>query len=149
LRKLHLRDLADHPHSAGPVTAGAVPGFVAERGGVSRYEVGQRTHPEGYHIHEVPETFLILQGAGVIEIDGAPTPFQTGDVFVVEPGEDHHLVSAGELPLVSMWLHLRPAEASVAGPTERATVAVTEEVVEGAVGKVAEGVVEGVVETAG
>ena len=119
MRKLHLRDLADGANGYGangdgangdgPVTAGAAPGFVAERGGVSRYEVGQRTHPEGYHIHQVPETFLILQGSGVIEIDGAPTPFRAGDVFVVEPGEDHHLVSEGSLPLVSMWLHLTPA----------------------------------------
>lgn len=110
MRKLHLRDLADQANPDGPVTSGTVPGFVAERGGVSRYEVGARTHPEGYHIHDVPETFVILQGSGVMEIDGAPTPFQAGDVFVVDPGEDHHLVSRGPLPLVSMWLHLQPAD---------------------------------------
>jgi mannose-6-phosphate isomerase-like protein (cupin superfamily) len=112
LRKLHLRDLTENSAGIdGPVVAGAFPGFVAERGGVSRYEAGARTHPEGYHIHEVPEMFLILQGSGVIEIDGAGTPFAAGDVFVVDPGEDHHLISQGGLPLVSMWLHLAPAAA--------------------------------------
>ncbi|MBO0871470.1 MAG: cupin domain-containing protein [Micromonosporaceae bacterium] len=87
----------------------AVPGYVADRGGVSRYEAGGRTHPEGRHVHEVPEVFCILQGSGVIEIDGVAGGFQTGDVLVIAPGEDHHLVSGGKLPLVCMWLHLRPA----------------------------------------
>jgi mannose-6-phosphate isomerase-like protein (cupin superfamily) len=107
MRKLHLSDLTGQAGD-GPVLAGAVPGFVVERGGVSRYLAGERTHPEGRHVHAVPETFCILQGSGYIEIDGASTPFQAGDVFVVDPGEDHHLVSEGSLPLVSMWLHLQP-----------------------------------------
>jgi mannose-6-phosphate isomerase-like protein (cupin superfamily) len=106
LRKLHLHDLAGGPVD-GPIVAGAVPGFLAERGGVSVYPAGQRTHPEGYHVHQVPEMFLILQGSGLIEINGATSPFQAGDVFVVDPGEDHHLISQGALPLVSMWLHLK------------------------------------------
>jgi mannose-6-phosphate isomerase-like protein (cupin superfamily) len=106
LRKLHISDLTGR--ADGPVLADAVPGFVVERGGVSRYLAGERTHPEGHHVHTVPEMFCILQGTGVIEIDGAPTPFQAGDVFLVDPGEDHHLVSQGGLPLVSMWLHLQP-----------------------------------------
>ena len=93
----------------GPVLAGLVPGHFIERGGVSRYESGQRSHPEGRHVHVVPEVFCILQGSGVIEIDGESTPFQAGDVLVVEPGEDHHLVSDGSQPLVSTWLHLTPA----------------------------------------
>ncbi len=107
MRKLHVRDLVGT--GDGPVVADAVPGFLAERGGVSVYQPGQRTHPEGYHVHEVPEMFLILQGSGQIEIDGTSTPFQAGDVFLVAAGEDHHLRSEGALPLVSMWLHLRPA----------------------------------------
>lgn len=94
---------------AGPVLAGLVPGFHVERGGITRYEAGSRSHPEGHHVHTVPEVFLILQGAGVIEIDGTPAPFQAGDVFVVDPGEDHHLVSQGDLPLLSAWMHLVPA----------------------------------------
>jgi mannose-6-phosphate isomerase-like protein (cupin superfamily) len=109
LRKLHLHDLAGQLPADGPIVAGAAPGYVAERGGVSVYQAGERTHPEGFHVHDVPEMFVILQGSGVIEIDGAGSPFQAGDVFIVDPGEDHHLRSEGTLPLVSMWLHLQPA----------------------------------------
>ncbi|GAA5187879.1 hypothetical protein GCM10023322_37210 [Rugosimonospora acidiphila] len=107
MRKLSLDDLSRGKD--GPVLSDAVPGHVLERGGVSTYLAGQRTHPEGRHVHDVPEVFTILQGSGLIEIDGEQTPFQTGDLFVVDPGEDHHLLSTGELPLVSMWLHLQPA----------------------------------------
>jgi mannose-6-phosphate isomerase-like protein (cupin superfamily) len=107
MKKPSLRDLSGR--ADGPILSDAVPGFTIERGGVSRYPAGERTHPEGHHVHTVPELFLILQGSGVIEIDGAATPYEAGDVFVVDPGEDHHLVSRGELPLVSMWIHLQPA----------------------------------------
>ncbi len=110
MKKLSIRDLApDGAPDAGPVLAGAVPGFLVERGGITRYEIGARSHPEGDHVHTVPEVFLILQGTGVIEIDGAPTEFRAGDVFVVDPGEDHHLVSHGPVPLLSAWMHLTPA----------------------------------------
>jgi mannose-6-phosphate isomerase-like protein (cupin superfamily) len=107
MRKLSLHELA--AGGDGPVVSAAVPGHVAERGGVSSYQAGQRTHPEGRHVHDVPEVFCILQGSGVVEIDGVATGFHAGDVLVIAPGEDHHLVSQGELPLVSMWLHMRPA----------------------------------------
>ena len=107
MQKLSLADLT--ARADGPILADAVPGFQIERGGITRYEAGARSHPEGHHIHTVPEVFCILQGRGVIEIDGVPTPFQAGDVFVVEAGEDHHLVSQGELPLLSAWMHLAAA----------------------------------------
>ena len=107
MKKLSIADLTGR--ADGPVLSDAVPGYHIERGGITRYETGQRSHPEGYHIHTVPEAFCILQGSGVIEIDGQPTPFQAGDVFIVEPGEDHHLVCQGDVPLLSAWMHLIPA----------------------------------------
>ena len=107
MKKLSLADLT--AQGAGPVLADALPGYHIERGGITRYETGARSHPEGHHVHTVPEVFVILQGSGVIEIDGAQTPFQAGDVLVVAAGEDHHLVSHGPLPLLSAWMHLTPA----------------------------------------
>jgi mannose-6-phosphate isomerase-like protein (cupin superfamily) len=105
--KLNLAELAER--GDGPVFAGHLPGWLIDRGGVSRYPAGARTHPEGPHVHTVPELFCILQGSGEIEIDGAATPFEAGDVLQIEPGEDHHLVSRGEVPLVFAWSHLRGA----------------------------------------
>ncbi|HET6211788.1 MAG TPA: cupin domain-containing protein, partial [Micromonosporaceae bacterium] len=52
--------------------------FLIERGGMSRYAAGERSHPEGRHVHAGHEAFLILQGAGVIEVDGMATPIEAG-----------------------------------------------------------------------
>lgn len=92
----------------GPILAGILPDHRMERGGITRYEFGTRSHPEGHHTHPHPEIFVIFQGSGFIEIDGEPTPFRAGDVFLVEPGEDHHVNSRGDIPLMSAWMHLLP-----------------------------------------
>ena len=36
--------------------------------------------------------FHPLQGKAVMEVNGERIPMVTGDVFVIEPGEDHHLI---------------------------------------------------------
>ncbi|MEV0649641.1 cupin domain-containing protein [Phytomonospora sp. NPDC050363] len=105
MRKFTLADLA--ARGSGPVFAPVVDGHLIDRGGVSSYGHGERTHPEGYHTHDVPEVFCVLQGSGLVEIDGETTPFEAGDVLVIEPGEDHHLISLGDVPLVHAWMHLR------------------------------------------
>ncbi len=104
MRKLHISELTGR--ADGPVLVDAVPGYVIERGGVTRYLVGAE---EARQVHHGPELLCILQGTGVVEVGGVHLPFESGDVFMIEQGEDHHVTSAGRLPLVSMWLHLRPA----------------------------------------
>lgn len=84
------------------------PGYHVDRGGVSQYPPGQRSHPEGHHIHEVPEVFYLLQGHGELEVDGATHPVAAGDVLYIEPGEDHHLTGQSTLPLAYTWIHLHP-----------------------------------------
>ena len=75
---------------------------------------GERTHshdgPGGidHHVHEDSEVFVILQGGGVMELDGERHPVTTGDVLVVEPGEDHHLVADERDPCVGLYLHAGP-----------------------------------------
>jgi mannose-6-phosphate isomerase-like protein (cupin superfamily) len=106
MKRYSLTDLTGR--GQGPVLQTVVPGYEIERGGITRYEHGARSHPEGHHVHTVPEAFLILQGSGVIEVDGVGTEFQAGDVFVIAAGEDHHLVCTSETPLLSAWMHLQP-----------------------------------------
>lgn len=95
---------------AGPILSQVIPGQLMERGGIPRYEYGSRSHPEGHHTHDFPEVFVIFQGSGLLEIDGVPAPFRAGDVFLVEPGEDHHVNSCRDVPLLSAWMHLQPAD---------------------------------------
>ena len=99
------------PHGEGPVTLTVAPGHVIDHGGFRVYEEpGFRTHNEpGPHRHTFPEVFCIYQGHGTVEVDGAEVDaFTAGDVIVFEPGEDHHLISRGDGPLVFAWMHLRP-----------------------------------------
>jgi mannose-6-phosphate isomerase-like protein (cupin superfamily) len=72
-------------------------------GGVYVFEPGETAHPEDRHVHNVDEVFLFIQGSGVIPIDGVEYPVKTGDVVVVEAGEDHHTRSSEDDPLVAAW----------------------------------------------
>jgi mannose-6-phosphate isomerase-like protein (cupin superfamily) len=113
MRKLSVADLPDGGTPATLAAIGAGWGPV-QRGGISRYDApGHRTHPESdHHVHDVPEIFTIVQGGGVLELDGvADTRFAAGDILVIAPGENHHLISDGDVPLVFTWMHLSPAAA--------------------------------------
>lgn len=72
-------------------------------GGVYVFKPGETAHPEARHVHDVDEVFIFVQGRGVIPIDGVDYPVQTGDVVIVEAGEDHHTRSSVEDPLVAAW----------------------------------------------
>ena len=62
-------------------------------------------HDERPHLEVDQEAFVLLQGSGWIEINGVREPAQAGDVILIEPGEDHHLISSDEDPFVNLWLH--------------------------------------------
>lgn len=72
-------------------------------GGVYVFKPGETAHPEARHAHDVDEVFIIVQGKGIIPIDGAEVPVQTGDIVIVEAGEDHHTRSSVDDPLVTAW----------------------------------------------
>ena len=72
-------------------------------GGVYVFKPGEIAHPEPHHIHDTEEIFIFVQGQGVLPIDGVEYPVKTGDVVIVDAGEDHHLRSSEDDPLVSVW----------------------------------------------
>jgi mannose-6-phosphate isomerase-like protein (cupin superfamily) len=72
-------------------------------GGVYVFKPGETAHPEARHVHDVDEVFIFVQGQGVIPIDGIDYPIRTGDVVIVQAGEDHHTRSSVEDPLVAAW----------------------------------------------
>jgi quercetin dioxygenase-like cupin family protein len=75
---------------------GDVPGVTAFS--VARFSPGQETRA---HRHaSMTEVFLVLDGAGVAEVEGAPVRVQAGSCLVVEAGELHALRNAGEHDLV-------------------------------------------------
>jgi mannose-6-phosphate isomerase-like protein (cupin superfamily) len=72
-------------------------------GGVYVFKPGEIAHPEPVHVHDTAEVFIFIQGSGIIPIDGVEVPVKTGDVVIVEAGEDHHTRSSEEDPLVAAW----------------------------------------------
>lgn len=93
--------------SDGPehVASKLVPGKYIYHGALSFHAIGHRTHSEGEHVHDDREIFCIMQGRGVIEIDGRSEPVHAGEILVIEPGEDHHLVGDPEKPMINLWFH--------------------------------------------
>jgi mannose-6-phosphate isomerase-like protein (cupin superfamily) len=107
--KLRLNQLADA--TEGHILGSYLPGECLCAGGLSFKPPRLRTHSaegplgDDRHVHEDREAFIILQGKAVMEIDGVPHPLTAGDVLIVEPGEDHHLVSDECDPCINLWLH--------------------------------------------
>jgi mannose-6-phosphate isomerase-like protein (cupin superfamily) len=94
--------------STGPehVASRLVPGKYIVRGGLSFHAIGWRTHgDEGAHVHDDHEVFCIMQGQGEIEIDGRREPLRAGEVLLIEPGEDHHIVGDPQHPIINLWFH--------------------------------------------
>jgi mannose-6-phosphate isomerase-like protein (cupin superfamily) len=73
------------------------------RGGVYIFKPGEIAHPEPRHVHDTEEVFIFVQGQGVLPIDGVEYQVKTGDIVIVDAGEDHHLRSSVDDPLVSAW----------------------------------------------
>jgi mannose-6-phosphate isomerase-like protein (cupin superfamily) len=113
MKKFRISQLSDT--TTGHFLRDVLPGRYLCMGGMGYKKPGQRSHshdgPGGSdrHVHEDDhEVFVILQGKGWMEIDGEKHPVVTGDICVVEPGEDHHLISATGDPIVNLWLHAGP-----------------------------------------
>ncbi len=109
MKRSRLHDLTT---AAGAhVLAGLLPGRYLNKGALSFKAPGQRTHtadgPGGsdVHVHDDCEAFIILQGRGVMEVDGRSYELAAGDVIIIAPGEDHHLTADPDDPCVNLWLH--------------------------------------------
>ena len=108
--RLNEIELSDDSH----FLKGLLPGRYLCGGGLSYKPPGFRTHdhdgPGGIdqHVHDDHEAFIILQGKAIMEVNGKEYPLRTGDVVIIEPGEDHHLVSDPLDPCVNLWLHACP-----------------------------------------
>ncbi|HEY0865882.1 MAG TPA: cupin domain-containing protein [Fimbriimonas sp.] len=105
MRRFRLSDLQDRE---GPdqVFSALMKGKRLYSGGVAFHGPGFVTHDDDHpHTHDDQEIFCLLQGEGWIDLEGRREPVRAGDVLVIEPGEDHHLISSDDSPLINLWLH--------------------------------------------
>ncbi|MFC5448882.1 cupin domain-containing protein [Paenibacillus aestuarii] len=109
MKKLRISELPDT--TKGHFLGAWLPGANLTTGGLAFAKPGERSHtndgPDGrdYHVHTDCEAFVILQGTGTMQINGEHHPVTVGDIIIVEPGEDHHLNSNANDPVVTLWLH--------------------------------------------
>lgn len=107
--KLRLNELKDR--KSGHIFGDLLPGDYLCAGGLAFARPGERSHtndgPGGidFHTHEDREAFIIIQGSGVMEVDGKEHLVTTGDIVIIESGEDHHLRSSEDDPIVTLWCH--------------------------------------------
>jgi mannose-6-phosphate isomerase-like protein (cupin superfamily) len=99
------------PYSEDHVFKEILPGQFIYHGGLYFSKPGERSHTndgtqgKDYHVHNDCEAFIILQGEGEVEINKVLYPIAQGDIIVAEPGEDHHIISSVEKPVVMLWCH--------------------------------------------
>lgn len=104
MKRYRLADLKDIRD--GHFLKGIIPGKFLQVGGMNFKKPGECSHAgESTHVHNDCEVFIILQGKGEIEINSRRHSVTTGDIIVVEPGEDHHLIADADDPCVNLWLH--------------------------------------------
>jgi Uncharacterized conserved protein, contains double-stranded beta-helix domain len=109
LKIYRLKDLDDRKE--GHIFNAIVSEKYISSGGLAFSKPNERSHsydgPDGidFHVHNDIEAFIIIQGKGFLEINKTLYSVTTGDVILVEPGEDHHLISGEEEPLVTLWCH--------------------------------------------
>ena len=105
VKRYRITDLPGTPGESH-FLASLVPGRRFYHGGLSFHPPRMVTHDEHRpHVEVDHEVFCLLQGEGWIEIDGVREPAAAGDVLVIEPGEDHHLISSEHNPFINLWLH--------------------------------------------
>lgn len=101
----------DHlkPEVATHIFEDFLPGNSIYAGGMFFQKAGEVSHENDngspVHVHEDCELFCFFQGKAMVEVDGVKHPAEAGDVFLIEPGEDHHIISGeDELP-IGIWCH--------------------------------------------
>ena len=71
---------------------------------------GFRTHSnenqDDIHTHDTHEIFMILQGKACIELNNKKYNVETGDIFIIDPGENHHLNVDENDPAIYIWFRV-------------------------------------------
>lgn len=108
MKKMTIKDLT---FTEGQLFEGILPGEKLYMGGLSFLRPGEISHadenPEGTHIHDDCELFMIVQGKAVIQVNDTAEPVMTGDIVLTDPGEDHHIIADPEDPAVVLWCHAK------------------------------------------
>jgi quercetin dioxygenase-like cupin family protein len=73
---------------------------------ISEIETGTRAHPP--HTHEGVEAFYLLEGEGVLEVEGETYPLRANEAVVLNPAVIHGLVNTGPGKMRYMVIIAKP-----------------------------------------
>ena len=115
MKLLRLNQLPDNRE--GHFMRGLIPGEYINKGTMGYKKPGVVTHAEEpVHVHDDAEVFVILQGKARMEMDHETIDLTVGDILIVEPGENHHLISDEDDPCVNLWFHTGPERSPQQSP---------------------------------
>jgi uncharacterized cupin superfamily protein len=69
-----------------------------------------------YHRENQQEDFLVLQGEGILVVEGEERPLKAWDFFHCPPGTDHVLVGAGDGPCAILAVGFRDKDEEIVYP---------------------------------
>lgn len=59
--------------------------------------------PDRQQPHEYDEVYIVLQGSGVLEVEGSSTPLEEGGALFVPAGADHRFLAYEQLALLVIF----------------------------------------------
>ena len=59
--------------------------------------------PDRQQPHEDDEIYLVLDGSGVLDVEGASVPMKVGDAVFVEAGADHRFTAYEQLAVLVLF----------------------------------------------
>jgi quercetin dioxygenase-like cupin family protein len=102
--KLIRHDSVDHLERAPGVT---VSGMVGEDSGATQISSGITTFAPGCsnttHYHNAEESVIVIEGEGVMIIDGEEHHVKLHDAAFITPGAHHRIINTGEVPFKIAW----------------------------------------------
>ena len=82
--------------------------LINEKNGAPNFSMRRfEVEPGGstpYHTHEWEHEVYFLEGSGVVNNVNGEDSFKAGDVFLVEPNEEHNFVNTGDKTLVFLCM---------------------------------------------
>lgn len=64
---------------------------------ITELPAGKRAHPA--HTHPGSEAFYVLEGRGVVEMEGETIPVEANQVVILDAGRMHGLANTGDTPM--------------------------------------------------
>ncbi len=57
------------------------------------------------HYHQCDEHITMMEGRGIVEIDGVMTQIKAHDTMYIEAGSHHRFYNTGNEPMCILWIH--------------------------------------------